>query len=66
MEVKGPGDRLSQKQILWMDFFLSQGVDAEVCHVTGMLPWKLSNSPTALAKSVVSWDLAVVVVRVAK
>ncbi|XP_038072223.1 fanconi-associated nuclease 1-like [Patiria miniata] len=36
VEVKGPGDRLSQKQILWIDFFLSLGVDAEVCHVTAI------------------------------
>ncbi|XP_022106779.1 fanconi-associated nuclease 1-like [Acanthaster planci] len=36
VEVKGPGDRLSHKQILWIDFFLSLGVDAEVCHVTAI------------------------------
>eukprot|EP00057_Strongylocentrotus_purpuratus_P007947 XP_011662421.1 PREDICTED: fanconi-associated nuclease 1 isoform X2 [Strongylocentrotus purpuratus] len=33
VEVKGPGDRLSQKQILWIDFFLRHGIEAEVCHV---------------------------------
>ncbi|XP_071506665.1 fanconi-associated nuclease 1-like [Diadema antillarum] len=33
VEVKGPGDRLSQKQVLWLDFFLGLGVEAEVCHV---------------------------------
>ncbi|ESN94072.1 hypothetical protein HELRODRAFT_193827 [Helobdella robusta] len=32
-EVKGPGDKLSSKQILWLDFLLSIGLDAEVCHV---------------------------------
>ncbi|GFO40842.1 fanconi-associated nuclease 1, partial [Plakobranchus ocellatus] len=32
-EVKGPGDRLSHKQILWIDYLLGLGVDAEVCHV---------------------------------
>ncbi|XP_041464130.1 fanconi-associated nuclease 1-like isoform X1 [Lytechinus variegatus] len=36
VEVKGPGDRLSQKQILWIDFFLRHGIEAEVCHVEGM------------------------------
>ncbi len=35
VEVKGPGDRLSQKQILWIDYLLSHGVDTEVCHVQG-------------------------------
>ncbi|XP_072038420.1 fanconi-associated nuclease 1-like [Amphiura filiformis] len=33
VEVKGPGDRLSQKQILWIDYLLGIGVDTEVCHV---------------------------------
>ncbi|XP_074659015.1 fanconi-associated nuclease 1-like [Tubulanus polymorphus] len=36
VEVKGPGDRLSTKQILWLDHFLQLGIDAEVCHVTGV------------------------------
>jgi len=35
VEVKGPGDRLSTKQILWLDFLTRIGVDAEVCHVKG-------------------------------
>jgi Fanconi-associated nuclease 1 len=34
-EVKGPGDKLSHKQIMWLDFLLKLGVDAEVCHVKG-------------------------------
>jgi Fanconi-associated nuclease 1 len=33
VEVKGPGDRLSTKQILWIRFLNSVGVRAEVCHV---------------------------------
>jgi len=33
VEVKGPGDRLSTKQILWIRFLNSVGVHAEVCHV---------------------------------
>ena len=35
VEVKGPNDRLSTKQILWLDFLVSNGVEAEVCHVEG-------------------------------
>lgn len=34
-EVKGPNDRLSHKQILWIDYLVSIGVDAEVCYVKG-------------------------------
>ena len=33
--MKGPGDRLSHKQILWLDYLLGLGVDAEVCYVKG-------------------------------
>ncbi|XP_062521546.1 fanconi-associated nuclease 1-like isoform X2 [Corticium candelabrum] len=33
VEVKGPGDRLSPKQVLWLDFLTGLGVDAEVCKV---------------------------------
>ncbi|KAJ1373470.1 hypothetical protein KIN20_035873 [Parelaphostrongylus tenuis] len=33
IEVKGPGDRLSTKQRLWLDFFSKQSIRAEVCHV---------------------------------
>ncbi|KJH40262.1 VRR-NUC domain protein [Dictyocaulus viviparus] len=33
IEVKGPNDRLSTKQRLWLDFFMSQDIRAEVCHV---------------------------------
>ena len=33
VEVKGPGDRLSTKQILWVRFLNSVGLPAEVCHV---------------------------------
>lgn len=35
IEVKGPNDRLSPKQTLWLDFLVSLGVEAEVCHVQG-------------------------------
>ena len=37
VEVKGPGDRLSTKQILWLDYFVAVGVSAEVCYVKGEL-----------------------------
>ena len=33
VEVKGPGDRLSTKQILWVRFLNSVGLPTEVCHV---------------------------------
>ncbi|KAE9556665.1 hypothetical protein FO519_000071 [Halicephalobus sp. NKZ332] len=33
VEVKGPYDSLSTKQRLWLDFFMSQGINASVCHV---------------------------------
>ncbi|CAL2040089.1 unnamed protein product [Caenorhabditis brenneri] len=33
VEVKGPGDRLSTKQRLWLAFFADNGITAEVCHV---------------------------------
>ena len=35
VEVKGPGDKLSFKQIMWMDFFLKNGIECEVCYVKG-------------------------------
>lgn len=37
VEVKGPGDRLSTKQILWLDYFKKHGIEAEVCYVQGIL-----------------------------
>ena len=35
VEVKGPNDKLSTKQILWIDYLKKNGADAEVCHVEG-------------------------------
>uniref|UniRef100_A0AC35FKZ8 Fanconi-associated nuclease n=1 Tax=Panagrolaimus sp. PS1159 TaxID=55785 RepID=A0AC35FKZ8_9BILA len=35
IEVKGPGDKLSTKQRLWLDFFNKHGVEAFVCRVMG-------------------------------
>jgi len=33
IEVKGPGDKLSTKQILWIQFLNNIGVSTQVCHV---------------------------------
>lgn len=48
VEVKGPGDRLSQKQVLWLDYLTTSIADAEVCKVKGkvLLP-PLSSSVVA-------------------
>ncbi|EJD75146.1 coiled-coil domain-containing protein MTMR15 [Loa loa] len=35
VEVKGPGDKLSTKQRLWLNFFQNQNITAHVCHVSG-------------------------------
>uniref|UniRef100_A0AAY4B3Q9 Fanconi-associated nuclease n=1 Tax=Denticeps clupeoides TaxID=299321 RepID=A0AAY4B3Q9_9TELE len=36
VEVKGPNDRLSQKQQIWLDELRKMGADVEVCHVTAI------------------------------
>ncbi|WP_267898671.1 VRR-NUC domain-containing protein [Vibrio penaeicida] len=33
MEVKGPGDKLQQNQIRWLQVFQKIGINAEVCYV---------------------------------
>ncbi|XP_037073974.1 fanconi-associated nuclease 1-like [Pollicipes pollicipes] len=33
VEVKGPGDQLSTKQMLWLQYLLEHGAAAEVCYV---------------------------------
>eukprot|EP00966_Prymnesium_polylepis_P021191 487565-Prymnesium_polylepis.2 len=33
VEVKGPGDKLSEKQQAWIDVLLRSGAEVEVCHV---------------------------------
>ncbi|XP_062580052.1 fanconi-associated nuclease 1-like [Saccostrea cucullata] len=43
-EVKGPNDRLSHKQILWIDYLVSLGVDAEVCYVKAVGSKRLKSS----------------------
>lgn len=46
VEVKGPGDRLSPKQVMWLDYLLSLGASAEVCHVEGVGSRKLRKTET--------------------
>lgn len=36
VEVKGPGDHLSYKQMIWLDFMLKNSIECEVCHVKGL------------------------------
>ncbi|KAJ1180890.1 hypothetical protein NDU88_006101 [Pleurodeles waltl] len=36
VEVKGPNDRLSQKQMIWLDELRKLGADVEVCHVVAI------------------------------
>ncbi|WP_227539289.1 VRR-NUC domain-containing protein [Marinobacter sp. Arc7-DN-1] len=33
IEVKGPGDRLQDHQIRWLEFFAGEGISASVCYV---------------------------------
>jgi len=46
VEVKGPGDRLSDKQVVWLDVLTSLDLEAEVCHVQGRHQWRRTRSPT--------------------
>ncbi|KAM3924447.1 fanconi-associated nuclease 1 [Leptodactylus fuscus] len=36
VEVKGPNDRLSHKQMIWLDDLRKMGADVEVCHVVSI------------------------------
>ncbi|XP_059157699.1 fanconi-associated nuclease 1-like isoform X2 [Physella acuta] len=45
-EVKGPGDRLSHKQILWLNHMLKLGINAEVCYVKAVAAKKLKSRPS--------------------
>ena len=36
IEVKGPGDRLQDNQIRWMNYFVEHGMPVAVCHVQWM------------------------------
>jgi hypothetical protein len=33
VEVKGPGDQLSIKQRIWLEWFAENGFESQVCHV---------------------------------
>ena len=50
VEVKGPNDRLSNKQILWLDYLSSIGVEAIVCHIEPLNGKKLPKSSPPLQK----------------
>ena len=54
VEVKGPNDRLSTKQILWLEFLLDCGADAVTCHVEaiGAKKMKADKSPAKKHSSV--------------
>ena len=47
VEVKGPNDRLSAKQILWMEFLNNHGITSVVCHVEATNAKKLAHSKSA-------------------
>jgi len=36
VEVKGPGDSLSPKQMLWIDYLVEIGANVVVCHVAAV------------------------------
>ena len=36
VEVKGPNDRLSNKQVLWIEFLTGHGVSAVACYVEAL------------------------------
>ncbi|KAF6777072.1 hypothetical protein AHF37_03833 [Paragonimus kellicotti] len=36
IEVKGPGDQLSTKQIMWLDVLVRSGADVEICHISAV------------------------------
>ena len=37
--MKGPRDRLSSKQVVWLSRLMEWGADVEVCRVKGMWAW---------------------------
>jgi len=41
VEVKGPNDKLSTKQMLWLDYFVQMEIPCEVCHVSAISSKKL-------------------------
>ena len=51
LEVKSPNDRLSNKQILWIEHLRGLGVDAAVCHVEAVGGKRIANAATAAASA---------------
>lgn len=51
VEVKGPNDRLSPKQILWLEFLNSHGIEAIVCHVQALNARKITSVRSPHKKS---------------
>ena len=52
VEVKGPNDRLSNKQILWLDYLNSLGLKAVVCHIEAINASKrVKKAPVVKTKS---------------
>lgn len=43
VEVKGPGDKLSHKQLIWLDFFITSSIRCEVCYVKSSHTKRLRN-----------------------
>ena len=51
VEVKGPNDRLSNKQILWLDYLNSLGLKAVVCHIEAINAKRVKKAPVVKTKS---------------
>ena len=51
IEVKSPNDRLSNKQILWIEHLRRLGVDAVVCHVEAVGGKRIANTSASAASN---------------
>ena len=51
VEVKGPNDRLSNKQILWLDYLNSLGMEAVVCHIEALNGKRINIESTSKTKN---------------
>ena len=51
VEVKGPNDRLSNKQILWLDYLNSLGLKGVVCHIEAINAKRVKKAPVVKTKS---------------
>lgn len=54
VEVKGPNDTLSVKQEVWLNYLLTRGAVAEVCHVEAIGAKKMRSSPRKASPKKVS------------